>query len=85
MISIRQMSTKKLSEGDSLWWEISTPHGSSFSLFFTVRSSNRRERLNNGHFFPQTELASVGVLAGLIEGPVVVGHHRGASASSKLL
>ena len=35
--------------------------------------------------FPQTELASVGVLAGLIEGPVVIGHHRGASESSKLL
>ena len=27
---------------------------------------------------PQTELASVGVLAVLIEGPVVVGHHRAA-------
>ena len=28
--------------------------------------------------FPQTELASVGVLAVLIEGPVVITHHRGA-------
>ena len=35
--------------------------------------------------FPQTELASVGVLAVLIEGPVVITHHRGASESSKLL
>ena len=30
-----------------------------------------------GFFIPQTELAFVGVLAVWVEGPVVVGNHRG--------